>query len=141
MAEEQGGFSSGRGCRDQIFVLKQLVEKYREKRKKLHIAFVDMKKVYDKVCREALWRVLHDYGVDGYLIMSVSSLYNGSRACVRLGSRVGENFEVRRGLRQGCVMSLWLFNIFFDKVLRQVNERSMGKGVNEEVCEGRMHGA
>ena len=73
---------------------------------------MDLEKAYDKVCREALWRMLHECGVDGYLIRSMSSLYNISRACVRLGSRVGEYFEVRMGLRQGCVMSPWLFIIF-----------------------------
>ena len=45
VAEEQGGFRSGRGCTDQIFVLKQLVEKYREKRKELQVAFKDLEKV------------------------------------------------------------------------------------------------
>ena len=93
--------------------MRQLVEKYREKRKELHVAFVDLEKPYDKVCREVLWKVLHECGVYGYVIKSMSSLYNGSRACERLGSRVGEIFEVRRGLRQGCVMSPWFFNIFF----------------------------
>ena len=98
---------------DQIFVVKQLVEKYREKMKELHVAFMDLEKAYDKVCREELWRVLHECGVDGYLIGSMSSLYNGSRTCVRLGSRVGEHFEVRRGLRRGFVMSPRFFNILF----------------------------
>ena len=51
VAEEQGGFRLGRRFIDQIFVLKQLVEKYREKRKELHnIAFI-VEKAYDKVCR------------------------------------------------------------------------------------------
>ena len=93
VAEEQGGFRSGRGCIDQIFVLNQLVEKYREKRKELHVAFMDLEKAYDKVCREELWRVLHECGVNGHLIRS--SLYNGSRKCVRLGNRLAEYFEVR----------------------------------------------
>ena len=44
VAEEQGGFRSGRGCIDQIFILKQLVEKYRDKRKVLHVAFMDLEK-------------------------------------------------------------------------------------------------
>ena len=48
------GFRSGRVCIDQIFVLKQLIEKYREKWKKLHVAFVDLEKAYNKVCREVL---------------------------------------------------------------------------------------
>ena len=78
-----------------------MVEKYREKRKELHVAFIDLEKAYDKVCREVLWRVLHECGIDEYLIVSMSSLYNGSRACERLGSRVREHFEVRRGLRHG----------------------------------------
>ena len=50
VAEEQGGFRSGRGCIDQLFVLKQLAEKYREIRKELHAAFMDLEKTYDKVC-------------------------------------------------------------------------------------------
>ena len=69
-------------------------------------------------------------GVVGYLIRSMSNLYNGNRACVRLGSGVGEYFEVRKGY----VISPWLFNIFFSTVVRQVNEREMGKGVNFVVC-------
>ena len=115
VAEEQGGFRSSRGCIDKLFVLKQLVEKYRAKRKELHVAFMDLEKTLNKVCREELRRKLHACGVDGYLIRSISSLYNGSRACVRLGSRVRKMFDVRMGLRQGCVMSPWLFNISLTK--------------------------
>ena len=77
--------------------MNQLVEKYREKRKELDVAFMDLEKAYDKVRREALWRVLHEFSVDGYFIRSMNSLYNGSRTCVTLGSRVGEYFEVERG--------------------------------------------
>ena len=61
-------------------------------------------KVYDKVCREKLWRVLHECGFDRNLIRSMGSLYDGSRACVRLGSRMEEYFEVRGGLR-------WVHNV------------------------------
>ena len=60
VTEEQGGFRSVRGCIDQIFVLKRLVEKYIEKRKELYAAFMDLEKEYDKICIEELWRVLHD---------------------------------------------------------------------------------
>ena len=55
----------------------------------------------------------HECGVDGYLIKSMSSLYNGTRVCVRWGNRVGEYFEVKKRLTQGCGMSPWLFNILF----------------------------
>ena len=55
--------------------MKQLAENYRGKRKELHVAFMGLVKAYDKVCKEALWRVLHECGVDGYLFRSISSLY------------------------------------------------------------------
>ena len=42
VAERQGGFRFGRGGIDQIFVMKQLVEKHREKRKALYVAFMDL---------------------------------------------------------------------------------------------------
>ena len=46
VAEEQGGFRSGGGFADQMFLLKQLVQKYREK-KKMDAAFMDLEKAYD----------------------------------------------------------------------------------------------
>ena len=46
LLEEQAGFRSGRGCIDQIFVIKQLTEKYLEKDKKMYAAFIDMEKAY-----------------------------------------------------------------------------------------------
>ena len=80
IAEEERGFRSGSGWIDQVLVLKRLVEQYREKRKELYVAFMDLEKVYDKVCREALWMVLHKCRVYGYLTRSMSSLYDGSMA-------------------------------------------------------------
>ena len=55
VAEEEGEFSSGRRFINQIFVLKQWVGKYREKRKELHVASMNLEKAYDnKVCMKAL---------------------------------------------------------------------------------------
>ncbi len=51
--EEQGGFKKGRGCVDQIFAIKRLVEEYLGKDKKLYAAFMDLEKAYDRVDREA----------------------------------------------------------------------------------------
>ena len=56
-------------------------------------------------------------------------LYVGSKACVRVGNEVSEWFPVRVGLRQGCVMSPWLFNMYIDGVVREVNVRVLGRGL------------
>ena len=68
-------------------------------------------------------------GIGGRLMRGVKSLYVGSKACVRVGNEVSEWFPVRVGLRQGCVMSPWLFNLCIDGVVRTVNARVLGRGL------------
>ena len=73
--------------------------------------------------------MLRVYGVGGKLLTAVQSFYVDSRACVRVGDDVSEWFPVNVGLRQGCVMSPWLFNVYMDGVVREVNVRVLGKGL------------
>jgi hypothetical protein len=120
IGEEQSGFREGRGCIEQIFIIRQLVEKYLEKGKKVYAAFMDLEKAYDKVSRTGLWKVLEMYGVGGKLLDAVMSFYDESYACVRVGEIKSDWFAVNEGLRQGCVMSPWLFNIYMDGVMREM---------------------
>ena len=129
IAEVQGGFRRGRGCTDQIFTVRQICEKYLGKGKDVYFAFLDLEKAYDRVDRDAMWNVLRLYGIGGRLLRGVKSFYVGSKACVRVGNEVSEWFPVRVGLRQGCVMSLWLFNLYMDGVVREVNARVLGRGL------------
>ena len=124
--ELQGGFREGRSCIDQIFTLKQLMEKMIEKNKKMYVAFVDLEKAYDTMSRKKLWRVLEGYNICGKLLTGIKALYEGSQACVRVESRVSQWFEIRQGVRQGCVLSPVLFNIFMDKVMREAMESWRG---------------
>ena len=101
IGEEQGGFRKGRGCMDQVFALKMLIEKKLEKQKKLYVGFMDLEKAYDRVNREQLWRVLQEYGVRGNMLRAVKSFYKQSKACVRVGRKEGEMFEVTVGLSLG----------------------------------------
>ena len=129
IGEEQSGFRKGRSCADQIFVLRQVCEKMKEKKKRVFVAFMDLEKAYDRVEREAMWQVMRIYGIGGRVLKGIMSFYDEGSACVRVGNKVSESFGVRMGLRQGCVMSPWLFNIFMDGVVREVYSRVNGVGV------------
>jgi hypothetical protein len=130
LGEEQGGFRRGRGCVDQIFGLRQIIEKKLEKQKEAFVAFLDLEKAYDRVDRERLWNVLRDYGVCDTLVRAVKSFYWEGRACVRVGRVEGPMFKVQVGLRQGCVMSPGLFNIYMDSVVREVSGIVGNEGVS-----------
>ncbi len=71
------------------------------------------------------------------LLKGVKSFYMNSRACVRVGNRVSNSFSVRVALRQGCVMSPWLFNVHMDDVVREVNTRMLGRRLSLGNAEGR----
>ena len=63
----------GRSITDQIFSLKQIFEKSWEYGKDLFECIVDLKKAYDRVPRDKLWKVLREYGVDGQLLRAIKS--------------------------------------------------------------------
>ena len=74
-----------------------------------------------------MWQMLRVYGVGGKLLKALQNFYVDSRACVRVGNDVSEWFPVNVGLRRGCVTSPWLFNVYVDGEVREVNVRVLGK--------------
>ena len=76
-----------------------------------------LEKADDTIDRHGMWQMLRVYGVGGKLLKPVESFYVDSRACVLVGNDVSEWFPVNVGLRQGCVMSPWLLNVYMDGVV------------------------
>ena len=87
------------------------------------MCFVDLQKAYDTVDRTLLWQVLTRIGVSPQMIAVIQQFHDGLRACVRPNGLCLDWFEVEQGLRQGCVLSPLLFNIFFAAVLNVVLQR------------------
>jgi len=69
------------------------------------------------VSRENLWNVLDEYGVKGKLLRAIQALYEEDKARVKVGGVESELFGVHRRLRQRCILSLWLFNVFMDSYI------------------------
>ena len=120
---------------NQVFAVSQVCEKYLANGKDVFWAFVDLEKAYDTIDRHDMWQMLRVHGVGGKLLKALQSFYVDSRACVRVGNDASEWFPVNVGLRQGCVMSPWLFTVYMDGVVQEVNVRVLGKGL--ELLSGR----
>ena len=87
--------------------------------------------------RQALRKVLENYGVPVKILNVVKSFHEGMHAEVRVGSTVTERFEVRNGLRQGYTLAPTLFNIYFGAVVADECNRSSGAGVSVLYKHGR----
>ena len=101
---------------------------YLAKRKGVFGPFMDLEKAYDTIDRQGMWQMRRVYGVGGKFQKAPTSFYTDSRACALMGNDVSERFPVNVGLRQGCVMSPRLFNVYMDGVVREVNVRVLEKG-------------
>ena len=108
--EEQYGFRKGKGTRNAIFVLRTIIERSIEKQLALYICFVDFEKAFDTVKHDCLIEVMKKYGIDQADIRMMAELYWKQRAVVRVGEEVSEWINIKRGVRQGCVLSLTYFH-------------------------------
>ncbi|KAI5640813.1 reverse transcriptase (RNA-dependent DNA polymerase) domain-containing protein [Phthorimaea operculella] len=129
--DAQAGFRKGMGCTDQVFSLRCIAEKFLAKNQKVYCAFVDLEKAYDRVVRNELWSALSMHGVSSSLIRALKSLYKDSSACVRINGAYTELFNIEKGVRQGCVASPWLFNLFMDSCLTDLKESVCGLRMND----------
>ena len=107
-----------------MFVVHRRKEIGRKTGVSLFMCFIDLQKAYDTVDRTLLWQVLTRIGVQPQMLAVIQQFHDGMRACVRPDDGVYSDwFEVEQGLRQGCVLSPLLFDIFFAAGLTVVLQR------------------
>lgn len=128
--EEQSGFRAGRTCTDNIFCLKQVIEKRSAVSQETHLMFIDLQKAYDTVPVKKLWKVLHETNVNHTIIRALKNLYDGTSSRVKIGNNFSEKFPVDKGLRQGCCVSPTLFKIYVARALYQWKRKCKGMGID-----------
>ena len=111
--EEQAGFRAGRSTTEQIFNLRILGEKYLQHASaNLYHVFIDFKKAFDRVWHEALWATMRKYNMTASIIRAIENLYDKAQSAVLFNGSTREWFKTTVGVRQGCLLSPTLFNIF-----------------------------
>ena len=114
LEDGQCDFRSGRSIANQIFTLRQILNKSWKYAKNALACFVDLEKAYDRAPRDKFWRVLQEFGIDGNLLMAIKSLYCQLEVCVRVNGKQSKLFHVGVGFRQRCVLSPFLFIIYMN---------------------------
>ena len=130
LPDVQAGFRKGRGTRDQIANLRWIMEKTREYQKDIYLCFIDYTKAFDCVDHDKLWACLKQMGVPEHIEQLIRALYSIQEATVRTPCGNTDWFRIGKGVRQGCILSPALFNLYAETIMRRCNLDESEIGVN-----------
>ncbi|XP_073814500.1 uncharacterized protein [Musca autumnalis] len=122
----QCGFRPGKSTIDQIFTLRQILEKTQEMQIDTFHLFVDYKAAFDSPIRSKVFQAMSDFGIPAKLIRLCRMTLTETRSSVKIGKNLSEEFTTKRGFRQGDGLSCDLFNILLEKVIRDAKVKRNG---------------
>ena len=82
------------------------------------LLFIDYANAFDCVDHNKLWKILKEMGIPDHLARLLRNLYAGQEATVRTGHRTTDWFRIGKGVRQGCILSPCLFNLYAEYIMR-----------------------
>ena len=86
--------------------------KKQEFQKNIYFCFNDYAKAFDCVDYNKLWKTLKEMGIPDHLTSLLRNLYAGQEATARTGHGTTDWFQIGKGVRQGCTLSSWLFDLY-----------------------------
>jgi len=120
----QIGFMPNNRTTDHIFSLRTIIDRYVKdvSRGKIYACFIDFKKAFDSVWHVGLLTRLLNYNINGQFYQLIKNLYSKSKSFIKLGSKRTKTFNYSRGVRQGCILSPMLFNLYLNELPLQLEQ-------------------
>ena len=129
LPDVQPGFRKGRVIRDLIANICWIIKKAREFQKNIYFSFIDYGKAFDCVDHNKLWKILKEMGIPDHLICLLKNVYAGQEATVRTGRGTTDWFQIGKGVRQGCILSPCLFNLYAEYIMRNAGVEEAQAGI------------
>ncbi|CAH2091627.1 unnamed protein product [Euphydryas editha] len=126
---EQAGFRRGFSTVDHIHSIELLIDKYQEFHRPLYLAFIDYRKAFDSLYHHSIWQSLQCQNIDSTYLKVLQNLYQKCNSRIRLET-TGPPIPIRRGVRQGDVISPTIFIAVLQQVIGQLNWEKVGLNIN-----------
>ncbi|GFR74930.1 retrovirus-related Pol polyprotein from type-2 retrotransposable element R2DM [Elysia marginata] len=126
LSDCQTGYRANRGTTDMLFVLQIIIEKIRDGNEEGYITFIDYSQAFDSVIHSKLLDIMTEMGFPQHLISMIDSLYHNQKATIRWNNASCEPFNIEKGVRQGCILSPHLFNLYTEQIMKQADIDDMG---------------
>ena len=119
----QGGFYENCSSKDVALLLNEIISYYRERGETLYVGMLDAEKVFDSVWKEGLMFKLFDIGLRGKIWKIIYNSYENVKCMVLVNGVLSDPFNVERGVHQGEPLSMRLYLIFTNDLLKELNEQ------------------
>ena len=129
LPDVQAEFRKGRGTRDQIVNICWIIKKAKEFQKNIYFCFIDYAKAFVCVDHNKLWKFLQEMGIPDHLTCLLRNPYAGQEATVRNGHGTTDWFQIGKGVCQGCILSLCLFNFYAEYIMRNAGLEEEQAGI------------
>ena len=120
----QAGFRPNRSTIDQVTTLRIIIEQSKEWNSPLFINFIDYKKAFDSLDRNSLWKIMRHYGIPEKLINVIKAIYDKGGGNVLYKGKLSSLFEIVTGVRQGCLLSPFLFLLAIDWIMKNCEDNN-----------------
>ena len=124
LSPSQLGFVTGNRCSDAHIIIHNLIKKKcHSQNSRIYSCFVDFKKAFDSVPRDILLKKIQNFGITGKVFNIIRHIYTTDKACMKLGQSRSDFFALSIGVRQGCILSPLLFNLFLSDLAKKFDAR------------------
>ena len=101
----------------------------REFQKNIYFCFIDYAKAFDCVDRKKLWKILKEMRIPDHLTCLLRNMYAGQETTVKTGHGTTDWFQIGKWVRQGCILSPCLFNLYAEYIMRNTGPEEAQAGI------------